>query len=162
MIRKHVLALSVCITAMATAESNFITHNQTLPFDQSIDEVKAHLETACSDIILHQNQTLELPTATTSQVQIDCTDYAPMNHQGLTEWVFADNRLDIVWLLTPLSELNKVKNTLENDGIQPDYALDAMADFYLDRGFGIRYEPTELLYHSERLTPFYRAWLESL
>lgn len=159
---KPLYSLALCISSFALAEPAYLTNNQTLPFGQSVEDVKEHLETACSDLIVHENQALELPTATSTQLQIDCTDYAPLAHNGLSEWIFADNHLDIVWVLSPRSDLEDVKSTLNKEGITPDYALNGMADFYLERGFGIRYEPSEFLYHSERLTPFYRAWLESL
>jgi hypothetical protein len=138
------------------------THNKPLPFGQPRDQVQLRLEQQCAEITIHENLPLEVPTAKVSQTQIDCIDYRPMQHQGTSEWIFADGELDIVWVLSPLETLEAVKADLAQRNVLPEYSLPGMADFYLDRGFGLRFQPTEFLYFSDRLKPYYQAWLESM
>ena len=151
------------ISTLAVANpSGLPTHNNKFPFGQNLAQVLERLKGQCSRLVVNENLPLEVPTATLSQTQIDCFDYKPLQHIGVSEWIFADDFLDIVWVLSPMSELEITKSKLTNNGITPDYSLPNMADFYLDRGFGFRYQPTEALYYSDRLIPYYRAWLENL
>ena len=134
------------LSAFATAKQHYATNNHELPFGQNLTKVLKKLEAQCSTVTVHENLDLEVPTATVSQTQIDCMDYKPIQHSGLSEWVFADGLLDIVWVLSPIDELEATKQTLDKKGILPDYTLTGFADFYLDRGFGFRYQPSEFLY----------------
>jgi len=137
-----------------------ITQNTFFPFGQEMDKVLNHLEQNCSSVSVKKGLKLEVPTASVSQSQIDCENYKPLKHEGLSEWVFADNSLDIIWVLSPMEDLETTKATLKEQQIDADYSMENMADFYLERGFGFRYEPTEYLYFSDRLKPFYKQWLE--
>jgi hypothetical protein len=156
------LAIISVILTTANARESMPTQNKSMPFGQNLAEVIKRLEALCESIVLHPDQALEVPTATQSQTQIDCINYQPLQHEGVSEWIFADNQLDIVWVLSPLDTLEESKSGLSEKGIVPDYRLPGMADFYLERGFGYRYQPTEFLYFSDRLIPYYRAWLQSL
>ncbi|MFC3093927.1 hypothetical protein DRW07_10630 [Alteromonas sediminis] len=160
--RKAILPFLFSLLAVNHAVANplTITENTFFPFGQKLSAVLTHLETHCTSVSVKRNLDLEVPTATESQTQVDCKNYAPLKHDGLSEWVFADDSLDIVWVLSPMAHLQHTKATLTQQGISADYSMGNMADFYLERGFGFRYQPTEYLYFSDRLKPFYKQWLE--
>ena len=137
------------------------TTREAYPFGVSEEEAEALLADRYESFRRLEHRELMLPTAQRRQTQIDAFGDRRAPWATKSEWLFADNELDLVWVLVEEPFLHELRQVLEGEGIVPDYRLPGMGDFYLRRGFGIRYDPPEFFYFSPRLTEFYRVWLEN-
>lgn len=102
----------------------------------------------------------ELPTATQSQTQLDCTGFEFAGKKRTIELVFGDDQLDLAWVLTEATEETSLIDGYTQLFGQPTHQIEG-ATFFLDHGVAVRNQPHEILFLSERLQGAYAQWLDS-
>ena len=162
--------IALCLVFLAGAYIGFAeapdptvpTDRSAFDFGESPEATRLALADRFETLSSPTDQPLEVPTATESQQQIDGTGDAQSPWSTKTELIFANGALEIVWVLTSQEVVVQTLARLAEQGIEPSHSIPGAADFFLDRGFAVRYEPVEFLYFSERIAPFYEGWLESM
>jgi hypothetical protein len=114
----------------------------------------------CATIEARTIEPRQLPTAQRTQTQLDCTGFRYAGKAREAELVFADDQLELVWILTePEEEDFFIEQFTERFG-PPTHVLPD-ATFFLDDGVAVRNDPDEVLFLSDRLREPYRQWLAS-
>lgn len=129
-------------------------------FGHSVASIKKNLAGQCDSIITKNNEPIQLPTAKESQSQLDVYGFQFAGKKRSVELIFADDALDIVWILTEAEEEEKFIAQFKELYGEPTHVT-SEATFFLDNGTAIRNNPNEILFLSERLKEPYRQFLNS-
>lgn len=129
-------------------------------FGASVDVMNEVMAPLCDSIIKRNIDPRELPTATYSQVQLDCYGFEFDGKKRKIELVFGDDELDLVWLFTEASEQEKYIDNFKSLYGKPSHEIED-ATFFIKAGVAIRNDPHEILLISERLKFPYEQWLDS-
>jgi hypothetical protein len=132
-----------------------------MEFGSSLNEVKEFLETNQYKYDQKSIEPIELPTAKESQIQLDVKGIPYGGKKRFVELIFADKVLEMVWVLTEAEEEEIIKKYFKRVYGEPTHILPG-AWFHLNDGVGLRNEPHEVAFISERLKEPYRAWFESM
>ena len=127
-------------------------------FGETKEDILKRMKGKCTSITEQNITPIQLPTAKSSQVQLDCEGFLFAGKKRKVELVFADNILDMVWVLT---DANEEEYFIESYGKiygKPTHKIEG-ATFFLNNGVGIRNEPHEVLFISDRLKEPYNQWL---
>ena len=129
-------------------------------FGASMASIRDQILLACDDISSRKVEPAELPTATEHQYQMDCTGFEFAGQKRLVELIFANDQLDMIWILTEASESDALVATLTSQLGEPSHVKEDLV-FWLDAGTAVRKAPHEVLFISDRLKEPYRSFLES-
>lgn len=132
-----------------------------IEFGTGLEEVKVYLESEGYRFTERSIEPVELPTAKTSQIQLDVKGISYGGKDRFVELVFADEVLEMAWILTEAEEEEIIKEQFEKIYGEPTNILPG-AWFHLDDGVGLRNEPHEVAFISDRLKEPYRMWFESM
>lgn len=142
---------------------NRTVENVTLPeafvFGASIEKIEELLLPLSDSLHIREIEPIELPTAKTSQRQMDISGFEYAGKKREVELVFADDVLDMVWVLTNADEERDFIEQFTNLYGNPTHIKEDVT-FFLDNGVAVRNQPHEILFISDRLKDPYRAWLE--
>lgn len=128
-------------------------------FGTSAEVMMTKIEPMVASMDLRRIEPMELPTATQSQTQLDCSGFEFAGKKRNIELIFADDQLDIVWILTEATEeASFIEGYTQLYGA-PSHQIEG-ATFFLDHGVAVRNQPHEILFLSERLQGAYAQWLE--
>lgn len=153
------LIIITAITLSAYGKTD-ITKPNDFVFGQDIETVKKQLEGKCSKITQENIMPIQLPTAKKSQDQINCSGYIFAGQKRDIELVFADGKLDLVWILTTAEEERFFVSEYTKLYGDPTHKLKEAA-FFLNHGVGVRNNPHEVLFLADRLKAPYKQWLDS-
>lgn len=129
-------------------------------FGSSLSEMQAQLKPYCDSIVVRSDEQLQLPTARNEQAQLDVYGFTYAGKKRKAELIFADDQLDLVWILTEESEEKAFLDDFTKRFGAPSHNLKEVT-FFLDHGVAVRNEPHEVLFISERLKAPYKQWLDS-
>ena len=132
-----------------------------MEFGSALVEIKEFLETNEYSYEQKSIEPIELPTAKESQIQLDVKGIPYGGKKRFVELIFADEVLEMVWVLTEAEEEEVIKKYFKRVYGEPTHILPG-AWFHLNDGVGLRNEPHEVAFISERLKEPYRAWFESM
>ena len=129
-------------------------------FGSSLNDMKVALKSMSDSIVVRLNEQIQLPTAQKSQSQLDVYGFMYEGKKRNVELIFADDQLDIIWILTEAEEEKKFVNAFTKQYGEPTHKMEIMT-FFLNDGVAVRNQPHEVLYLSERLKAPYKQWLDS-
>lgn len=125
----------------------------------SIAQMKELLRPHSDSIKVRTNEPMQLPTAQNSQSQMDLYGYRYAGKKRKAELIFADDALDIVWILTEAEEEASFIEQFRKKYGEPSHITEDVT-FFLDHGVAVRNQPHEILFISERLKEPYRQFLK--
>jgi hypothetical protein len=90
---------------------------------------------------------------------VDCQGLFHAGSGRLAEFVFADDSLAFVWVLTTAEEEPKILDALLETYGEPTHDTPLFVAF-TDAFVALRRDTPELLYYGEAVAPVYRAWFD--
>lgn len=142
-------------------QMNKWTKPEFMEFGSSLEEIKEYLDKKGYNYEERNITPIELPTATESQIQLDVQGVKFGGKERFAELIFADGVFDMVWILTEAEEEDIIKKHFAEVYGNPTHVMPG-AWFHLNDGVGLRNEPHEVLFISERLKEPYRMWFKSM
>jgi len=128
-------------------------------FGESLDAMAPTFADACDNHEVRGLELAALPIATTSHIQVDCRGFYHAGAERLAEFVFADDSLVFVWVLTSAEEEPALLERLIASYGTPTHDTALFAAF-ADNNLALRRDIPELLYYSEAVAPLYRGWFD--
>ncbi len=160
-----VLALAV----LCWGETEAVAESTTVPvgapkvaeFGATVSAMQTALTPLCTQIETRELDIAKLPVAKHSHTQIDCTGLQHAGGKRLAEFVFADDALVFVWVLTEAEEEGALLKALKQQFGVPTHELDAVVAF-TDHRLALRRDKPELLYYAEEVADVYSGWFDSM
>ena len=152
-----ILILQVVLIAL---NGNEIKKPEVFKFGTSMNEMKIALEADSDSIAVQMNEPIQLPTAQKSQSQINVYGFKYAGKKRNVELIFADDQLDIVWILTDAEEENEFLSGFKVLYGKPTHQMKEVT-FFVNDGVAVRNTPHEVLFMSNRLKAPYKQWLDS-
>ncbi|WP_304073785.1 hypothetical protein [Maricaulis maris] len=153
--------LTACASAQPPAHAGPERAPDAARFGSSLDVIRPLLDAACSALTIRELPLEEMPIAQTSHVQADCTG---LDHAGAprdAEFVFADDALAFVWVLTDAGEADVLRASLEAAHGAPSHDLPPATAFTQAR-LALRHDTPELLYYGAHVAPMYEGWFDQM
>ena len=144
-----------CVT-----NSQIITKALPFEFGKSMAETKKRILPLCDSVNERLNEPIQLPTAIKSQSQLDCEGFIYAGKKRKVELIFADDALDMIWILTEAEEEISFIREFKKLYGEPTHVKEDIT-FFLNDGVAVRNKPHEILFISERLKAPYKEWLNS-
>jgi hypothetical protein len=126
-----------------------ISKPEEFAFGESVDSIKESISTKCMDMVLKDIIPITAPLAKESQTQIDCFGFDYAGKPRKVELVFQDDQLDIVWVLFPVKEREKIITSLSAIYGEPSMTID-FGTIFLQANTAVRNNPSEVLFASDR------------
>ena len=127
-------------------------------FGETIDNILQKIKPLCTSTEYRENEPIQLPTAQKMQSQLDCEGFMYAGKPRKVELIFADEILDMVWILTEESEEQQFIEKFKEMYGEPSHIVED-ATFFLSHGLAVRNKPHEVLFISERLKKPYEQFL---
>lgn len=132
-----------------------------MEFGTTLAEIKEYLKAKEYSYEQKSIDPIELPTAKESQIQLDVQGIPYGGKERFVELIFADEVLEMAWILTEAEEEEIIKAHFAEVFGKPTHVLPG-AWFHLNDGVGLRNEPHEVAFISDRLKEPYRMWFVSM
>lgn len=142
-------------------QSQKISKPAVFEFGTSMNQMKIQVRTLSESLKERMDEPLQLPTATRSQTQLDIAGFMYAGKKRDVELIFADDALDIIWILTEAEEEATFIEAFKALYGEPTHIKDGFT-FFLNNGVAVRNSPPEVLFISDRLKEPYKAFLENL
>lgn len=152
--------LSVAICSCATHKTAKTPETPIFVFGSSMEETQALLKEHSDSIIVKRNEPIQVPTAQKEQSQLDVYGYQYAGKKRKVELIFADDYLDIAWILTEADEESTFIDHFKSEFGEPTHTTDE-ATFFIEDRVAVRNKPHEVLYISQRLVEPYKQFLLS-
>ena len=153
------VSASLVFVFLLSFSYNDIAKPEVMQFGKSMSEIRQVLGPLCDSISERLNEPIQLPTAQKTQSQLDCYGFQYAGKKRKVELIFADDQLDIVWILTEAEEEEFFLNGFKELYGEPTHRMED-ATFFLNEGTALRNKPHEVLFISERLKEPYKQFLE--
>ncbi len=127
-------------------------------FGETKETILQKIKPLCTSTEYRDNEPIQLPTAKKMQSQLDCEGFMYAGKPRKVELVFADEILDMVWILTDEAEERKFITRFKEMYGEPTHIVED-ATFFLSHGVAVRNKPHEVLFISERLKKPYEQFL---
>jgi hypothetical protein len=131
-----------------------------LKFGASMEDLIISLTPLCDSIVEKKNEPIQLPTVVNTQSQLDCYGFMYAGDKRKVELIFADNYMDMIWILTGSDEEENFIKEFKNHFGEPTH-IKSDATFFINNGAAVRNEPHEVMFISERLLEPYKQWLDN-
>ncbi len=133
-----------------------ITKPDVIEFGASVDAMQRALKSSCTEKKLRSFDPPSIPIARKSHQQIDCQGFDFMGEPRLAEFVFVDDRLQLVWILVDEDDQQRIidamRQTYKSDGL-----VNEMAIAFPKHRTAWRFKPAEVLFYSEDVAPMFEA-----
>ena len=136
------------------------TKPEVFEFGKSLSEIKAQVTPLSDSTSVRLNEEIQLPSAQKSQSQLDIYGFEFEGKKRNVELIFADDQLDIVWILTEAEEEKEFIEDFTAQYGEPTHKMKTIT-FFVNDGVAVRNQPHEVLFISERLKAPYKQWLDS-
>ncbi|MEM6536528.1 MAG: hypothetical protein AAF668_02230 [Pseudomonadota bacterium] len=154
-------ALSACVYTDANegaATSSQSVRPAVITFGSSVQEILDALEGKCATAVVRD---LEPSLASVSeQRQIDCEGFDYFGAPRLAEFVFGDDRLVLVWILTEEGEHARLERAFTAEFGPPTHQA-SVVTAYADDNAGIRKDRPEAGFYAPELSNRYRAFFDA-
>ncbi len=130
-----------------------------IEFGATVAAVEAQLAERCERLDRRELDPAKLPIARSSHVQLDCHGFEHAGGRRLAEFVFADDALAFVWVLTDADEEGALHDELTAAFGTPSHETPAFFA-YVEHRVALRRDTPELLYYGEAVAPLYEAWFD--
>ena len=152
-----ITGLIIAAMTMAPASSSSsVTKPDVIKFGASVESIEAELNSSCTKMDLRTFDPPQIPIARESHQQIDCRGFDFMGEPRLAEFVFADDRLQLVWILVDADDQQRIIDTMRQT-YKSDGLANEMAIAFPDHRTAWRFEPAEVLFYSEDVAPMFEA-----
>ncbi len=132
-------------------------------FGEGIEAHAATFESLCTaGYNTRTLETAEHPMAEASHIQVDCEGFEYYGAPRLAEFVFADDALTHVWVLTGADDLPGMTTAFEASFGAPSHDLGDNGRAWVPSGAAVRFDVPEALYFSEAAAPFFGAWFDQM
>ncbi len=142
----------------ACASAQDVTKPGVFTFDAGVEEMAGLLEGVCASQTIRNIEPPQIPGAT-SQTQIDCEGFDYFGAPRLAEFVFGDDALTLVWILTQKSEEADLIAAFKKIYGTPSHETSLFTAFADDLA-AVRYDPPEALYYSQSAAQSFRDWFD--
>ena len=149
----------VLVFLLNTVVSQSITKPEILKFGETKSNIMMAIDTKCAIVDDKKIDKISLPTAKTSQSQVDCQRFKYAGKKRKIELIFADGILDMIWILTEPEEEDSLIAGFTSLYGKPTHVKDDVT-FFLNDGVAVRNDPHKVLFISDRLKPSYKVRLE--
>ena len=134
------LSLAACATPP-------VTKPDVITFSAPQSEMRAALETECSEIEERVIEPARIPEAT-SHTQIDCIGFDYFGAPRVAEFVFADDALILVWILVDETELPDLEAAFTRTFGPASFTGEEVVGFF-ENFAAVRKDVPEALYYSQ-------------
>lgn len=139
-------------------QTEVITKPKVFEFGSSMAQIKSQIGGLSEDLVERMDEPMQLPTAKNAQSQLDVSGFEYAGKKRKVELLFADDALDLIWILTEAEEEATFIESFKVLYGEPTHITKEVT-FFLDDGVGVRSNPPEILFISDRLKEPYRAFL---
>lgn len=146
------MALGACATAQDVSKPDVIAFGETSA--AMTDVLQAH----CAEQNLREVDPPSMP-GVSSQVQIDCKGFPYFGARRLAEFVFADDALTLVWILTEKSEEDALIAAFKDQYGAPSHDT-PMFTAFADYRVAVRKDIPEALYYAPQAAEAFRTWFD--
>ncbi|WP_323761916.1 hypothetical protein [Maricaulis sp.] len=153
--------LTACASAQPAASAGPDSAPDAARFGASLATIRPLLETACTTLTIRELPLEELPIAQTRHIQAECGGLAHAGAPRDAEFVFADDALAFVWVLTDAGEADTLRAALEAAHGAPSHDLPPATAFTQAR-LALRHDTPELLYYGAHVAPMYEGWFDQM
>ncbi|MEZ5920608.1 MAG: hypothetical protein R3C60_04565 [Parvularculaceae bacterium] len=131
---------------------------QIIEFGASVASMEAALSARC--LTQSKRETEPFLPAHKTQMQIDCEGFDYFGGAHKAEFIFGDDRLIIVWILTGEEVEDALDRAFRKSFGEPTHIS---ADFvaFADNNTAIRKEPAEVLFYGDEVADAFRGWFDS-
>ncbi|WDI32993.1 hypothetical protein PUV54_07255 [Hyphococcus flavus] len=150
------LCIAIVLSGCATAQD--VTKPAVLTFGASAADMTAALETHCTEQNLREISPPSMP-GVSSQTQIDCEGFSYFGAPRLAEFVFGDDALTLVWILTEKSEEEALIAAFKNAYGAPSHET-TMFTAFADDCAAVRKDVPEALYYAPAASDGFQAWFD--
>ena len=132
---------------------------EVIRYGATIAETETALKGLCKKINTRPINPPFLPDVKTKQMQIDCDGFEFLGKPRWTEFVFRDDSLEMVWIMTTAEEETAI---LKEMNIVAGAPTKRNKDYiaFPDYRFALRLDKPEVLFYSEKLTTHISKWFE--
>lgn len=141
-------------------QKNVVDKPKIIEFGTSMNEMQSRLTSLSDSVVVRKNKPIQLPTAKNEQSQLDVYGFEYAGKKRKAEFIFADDALDIVWILTDAEEEQRFIQRFKSKYGDPSHIKEEVT-FFLDNATAVRNKPHEVLFISERLIEQYRQFLKN-
>ncbi|WP_203292543.1 hypothetical protein [Maricaulis parjimensis] len=156
-----ILAALLLAAACAPAQADDLDLPAAIEFGAGLEALTPAFDTLCESYDVRTLDPAELPIAETSHVQIDCQGFDHAGAERLAEFVFADDQLAFIWVLTEASEESGHLSALSNRFGAPTHDTAGFVA-WADDHVALRRDIPEFLYYGEAVAPMYRGWFDQM
>lgn len=161
MIKTLSAAALAALTFSAASSASDLSAPDAFTFGSGLDAMTSTFATLCERHDVRELDPAELPIAQSSHVQVDCHGFSHAGDTRLAEFVFADDALAFVWVLTRAEEEAGFLERLTADMGTPSHDTPMFVAF-ADYNMALRRDIPEFLYYGDHIAPMYRAWFDQM
>lgn len=126
-------------------------------YGATVPEIESALKGACQSRQTRQINPPFLTEVKDKQMQIDCDGFPFLGKSRWAEFVFRDNSLEMVWIMTSAAEESAILRTMSNIFGAPTERNDKYAAFPVNRT-ALRLDRPEVLFYSDKLASYVEPW----
>lgn len=153
------LALGAGLTALiGTCAAQSAERPDVIAFGANVNHMAQALDNKCTSITTRETQPF-MPIHE-KQHQIDCEGFAYFGAARKAEFVFGDDSLILVWILTEKSEEAELEMAFKERYGTPTHETAAFTAF-ADDNAAVRKDIPEALFYSQAIADQYRAFFDS-
>ncbi|MBR9824478.1 MAG: hypothetical protein GYB36_01600 [Alphaproteobacteria bacterium] len=155
------LSTALIATACASAQADPLNLDPAIQFEASLSSLTPAFDRLCDTYDVRTLDPAELPIAQSSHVQIDCHGFDHAGASRLAEFVFADDALAFIWVLTEADEEAAHLARMRERYGAPSHDTPLFVAFTDDRT-ALRRDIPEFLYYGDHIAPVYQGWFDQM
>lgn len=152
-----VAAATMTFAAPASAQS--VERPDVIVFGSSVAEMEANLGELCESQATRRIDPPFLPDVQREQMQIDCEGFSFLGRPRHAEFVFRDDALEMVWVMTEAEEDPAILAQMRTAYGSPSHDSEPYVAF-VDQRTALRREPPEVLFYSDNLAEAYTQFFD--
>jgi len=149
------------LTACANAQTLDVSLDSRVAFDASLEAMTPVFDRVCAHYRVRELSIEDLPIAQNSHIQVDCNGFQHAGQAREAEFVFADDQLAFVWVLTDAAEEPGLLAQMHSTYGTPTHDTPMFVAF-ADDLTALRRDTPEFLFYSARIAPMYRGWFDQM
>ncbi|SDM63534.1 hypothetical protein [Maricaulis salignorans] len=134
--------------ALPAAQALSFTMPAEIRLGETLEVLAPEIEAACAFTRTFDDEP-GLPTGNTTQTQIDCFGYDVAGFDRKIEFVFADGRLALAWILTGVGDEARLRDMLTAQYGEPAAAVPPGLEFFPGDQIALRTDKPEILVASD-------------
>jgi len=129
-------------------------------YGATVADMQTRLASSCQTMNTRRIEQPFLPDVKDKQMQIDCEGFQFLGKLRRAEFVFRDDSLEMIWILTTAEEQSLIlKAMMDAANGAPTHRNDKYIAFTNNRT-ALRLDRPEVLFYSEKLAPHIQTWFK--